>query len=136
MGRAHLREEARRGGDHKGEGDIARIQLEGAGAQLQQNIARSRYQVDVVDEDDNGSIVTSALINEATHRRPELLIARPGGSAQAGIRNPQVEANLEIESTGPIGRQLGLDGHHQAAQELVGCQRVGHRQYDGVAGVP
>ena len=50
-----------------------------------------------IDEDDNGSIVPSPLINEATHCRPELLIARPGGSAQTGIRNPKVEANLEID---------------------------------------
>ena len=69
-------------------------------------------------------------------RRPELSIARPGGSAQAGIRNPEVEAHLEIEPTGPIGRQFGLDRDHKTAEELVRRQRVGHRQHDGVAGVP
>ncbi len=88
MGRAHPIEQARRRSYEEGERQVSRIQLEGARAQLQQNIARSRYQVDVIDEDDNGSIVPSALINEATHRRPELSIARPGGTAQAGICNP------------------------------------------------
>jgi hypothetical protein len=45
-------EENRRCGDHKGEGNIARIQLEGARAQLQQNIAGSGDEVDVVDDVD------------------------------------------------------------------------------------
>jgi hypothetical protein len=132
VGRIDGAEQAGRRGDHKGEREVGRVELERTRPKLEEGVPRVRDEIDVIDQDDRGPMVPLAR-HEASQRPSELGLDILARSTQPGVGDADVKPDLEVEPVAPVGINPGRD--RQPAKELVPRLRIGHGQDNRIAGL-